>query len=546
MRVSWSHQGLFRDLPAGTTLKPEINFPTVSFGTAGNVPQGRTQDNRIFSDALSHHFVAGGAHDLKVGFEANIVPVTDVFNQTMNGEFEFLNDAPVVPGDPSTLPFRFEQGIVLDPASAVDGILAMKAGLNIYSTFINDEWRPTSNVTLNLGLRYDWQSWRAEMNGQDIPDDMTPQAFWVSQVTGPLFGQRFKPAPNKRNEFGPRFGTTWDPRGDGRTVVRGGYGIYYDQIAITTLEDVIYGTPGLKKKIIGNDARTSGIPNDFFPNLPGSSVSLPESVASSVEVASPTAGAPYTHQITGGMTRQIGSDYAVSFDYVYMRGEHFPLTTNVNARQADGTFPLLDSGVQMLLYSDIAPMRIHQAQFRLTRRFSGRLGFLFGYTLGSAKTIANNGTPSDNYNPMLDWGPTSNDVRHRFVGNVMYQLPLGVQLGGIVTATSAAPYNVTAGRDLNGDGSNNDRPAGVAYNSGRGDAFFDTDLRISKQFAVGQGHIDVLWEMYNLFNTVNFNNYQGNMRSAAGFTSTGIPTGFGQPRSAFDAFQGQLGLKITF
>jgi hypothetical protein len=199
-----------------------------------------------------------------------------------------------------------------------------------------------------------------------------------------------------------------------------------------------------------------------------------------------------------------------------------------------------------VLYDDRAPMRIHQAQVRLQKQFTDGFGFLVGYTVGSAKTIANNGTVSDSYDLMADWGPTSNDVRHRLVANVIYQLPWAIQLGGIVSANSAPPYNITTGTDDNRDGQNNDRPAGVSFNSARGDAFFQTDIRISKRIAFRRFTGEVLWEMFNVFNTVNFNNYNGNQSSAPGVTAKGIPTGFGQPRQAFDAFQGQLGLKLTF
>jgi hypothetical protein len=129
-------------------------------------------------------------------------------------------------------------------------------------------------------------------------------------------------------------------------------------------------------------------------------------VGSSFRVASPDARSPYTHQTTAGMTRQISTSYALSLDYVYMRGEHFPLTVNVNARRPDNTFPLLASGARLLFYNDVSPIRIHQAQIRLEKRFSSNLGFLIGYTLGSAKSIADNGTPSDKYDLMSDWGPT--------------------------------------------------------------------------------------------------------------------------------------------
>lgn len=541
LRVSVSHQALDRVLPETASNAPEIRFPTVQFGRASNVPQGRSQDNYIVTNATSVHFVAKGVHDLKFGFEANIVPTTSTINQSFNGLFEFLRDQPVIPGDPTTLPFRFTQGVELRGELA-----AMNRDVSIYSTFVNNQWQPRSGLTFNVGLRYDFQFWRADLNGADIPSDIPIEQFWIRHVTGDLRGQNFKPVPNDLNNFAPRLGVSWDPTANGRMVLRGGYGIYYDQVNTTTLRSVVAGYPGFITSQIANDSRSGArIPNDFFPNLP--TRALPESVGGSFRIASPDAESPYTHQVTAGMTRQLGGEYAVSFDYVHMRGEHFPLTFNVNARQADGTFPLLPSGLRLLLYEDAAPVRIHQAQFRLQKRFAGRLGFLVGYTLGSAKSIADNGTPSDKYDLMADWGPTVNDVRHRFVSNAIYELPYGIQLGGILTTNSAPPYNTTTGTDVNRDGDNNDRLPGVGYNEGRGDPFFQADVRVSKRFRFrGGAQAEVLWEMFNLFNTVNFNNYQGNQSAQAGVTATGIPTGFGRPRQAFDAFQGQLGLKLTF
>ena len=540
LRMSFSHQALDRVLPAGSVSRPEIRFPTVQFGRASNVPQSRTQDNKIFTNATNIHLVAKGSHDVKFGFEANIVPTTSLINQSFNGLFEFLADAPVVAGDPSTLPFRFTQGIELRGK-----LSAMTRDVSIYSAFVNDQWQLRDGLTVNLGVRYDWQFWRGDLNGLDVPTNLSAPAFWVSQVAGDLKGKNFKAAPNDLNNVAPRLGVIWDPTGKGNTVVRGGYGIYYDQINTTTMRSVVAGYPGFITSQIANDARSGArIPNDFFPNLP--TITFAESVGTSFRIASADAQSPYTHQATAGLTHQLGGRYAVSGDYVYLRGEHFPVTLNVNARQGDGTCPLIASCTRMLLYADRAPIRIHQAQFRLERRFADRFGFLLGYTLGSANSIAGGGTPSNKYDLMSDWGPTSNDVRHRFVANAVYELPFGIQAGGIVTANSAPPYNIISGVDTNRDGDNNDRPAGVAFNAGRGDAYFQTDLRLSKKVQIGKARGEVLWEMFNLFNTVNFNNYQGNQSAAPGKTVTGIPTGFGRPRQAFDAFQAQLGFKLTF
>ena len=152
LRLSASRQALDRVLPAGSTSRPEIRFPTVQFGRASNVPQGRSQDNYIVTNATSLNYVAKGTHDLKFGFEANLVPTTSTINQSFNGLFEFLQDRPVVAGDAASLPFRFTQGVELRGELA-----ALTRDVNIYSAFINNQWRPVNNLTINLGLRYDWQ-----------------------------------------------------------------------------------------------------------------------------------------------------------------------------------------------------------------------------------------------------------------------------------------------------------------------------------------------------------------------------------------------------
>jgi hypothetical protein len=199
-----------------------------------------------------------------------------------------------------------------------------------------------------------------------------------------------------------------------------------------------------------------------------------------------------------------------------MRGESFPLTRNVNARRDDGTFPILSSGLRLLLYDDASPIRIHQAQFRIQKRFADRLGFLVGYTLGSAKSIADNGTPSNHYDLMADWGPTSNDVRHRFVSNVIYELPWGFQVGTIVTANSAPPYNITLGTDAN--------QAATTTTVGITPAARRSQTTSARRDPSGRVSGEVR-KVFNVFSTLNLNNFNGNQSSAAGRRRP-APTGF--------------------
>ena len=165
-----------------------------------------------------------------------------------------------------------------------------------------------------------------------------------------------------------------------------------------------------------------------------------------------------------------------------------------------------------------------------------------GYTLGSVKTWSTGtfgNVPTDAYEKFteLDFGPSDNDVRHRFTGNVLYQLPYDFNVGAIVTANSAGPYNHTTGLDSNLDFVNNDRPSGVRFNELRGDPFFITDLRVTRKFFLDETkNIEVIWEMFNLFNTRNLTDYNGNERA----------TTYGQARSALSPFQAQLGIRFAF
>jgi len=106
-----------------------------------------------------------------------------------------------------------------------------------------------------------------------------------------------------------------------------------------------------------------------------------------------------------------------------------------------------------------------------------------------------------------------------------------------VTANSAAPYNHTTGRDDNLDFVTNDRPPGVRFNDLRADSFFATDLRLTKKFFLRETkNVELMWEMFNLFNTANLADYNGNERA----------TTFRQARSALSPFQAQLGVRFAF
>jgi hypothetical protein len=109
------------------------------------------------------------------------------------------------------------------------------------------------------------------------------------------------------------------------------------------------------------------------------------------------------------------------------------------------------------------------------------------YTLASAKNHADNALslPSNSLDPDADWGPSSQDVRHRVNALINIPLPKAIRASVNLTASSAAPYNITTGRDDNRDGVTNDRPAGVGRNSGRGATRSEMSLRLTRGFGFG-------------------------------------------------------------
>jgi hypothetical protein len=193
----------------------------------------------------------------------------------------------------------------------------------------------------------------------------------------------------------------------------------------------------------------------------------------------------------------------------------------------------------------------------LVRRRTERFTMQAHYTLaGSYSYGGSTGNRSGAGLPMIwdqpfadgEWGPNGPDERHRFVFTGVVEGPWGIQLSPVLQAASARAYNLTAGSDLNRDGTNNDRyidPATgqqVSVNSARGDSTFNVDMRTTKFVNVGGDmRLGLFLELFNIFDNVNFGNaYNGNGRSATFQQPTGFMPRLGIPRQA------QVGFRFLF
>ncbi len=431
--------------------------------------------------------------------------------------------------------------------------------------WFQDDWRTTARLTLNLGVRYD-----LDVNLWDqgnLPNSATRLA-----LEGIGHPQAALPETQYKN-ISPRVGFAYDLAGDGRRVLRGGYGLYFDQLnqqpfgdissqthrplnVVSTLINTAIGVGQLATYRFGIDPLPPQ-PTDGSTLPPGS---LGQWIGSDVVD-------PRVHHMHIGYAHELGSATMVSVDYTRQQGTRGLIGLNINPivngvrvlapdfRRVYGRPDVLN---QINVKSSIGESQVDMLTFKFQRRIP-RATIQAHYTLSGAyahggSIAARGGTtvpPQDSFDPLAEgeWGPTLQDERHRLVATGVFELPYGIQLSPVFQTASARPYNLTAGSDLNRDGINNDRwidPATgqqVSINAGRGDPTVVLDLRATKFFSLGgDRRIGALVEIFNVLDNVNLGgDFNGNGRSALFRQPTGgfIP-GIGYPR------QLQLGARLLF
>ncbi len=338
--------------------------------------------------------------------------------------------------------------------------------------FINDDWRIKPSLTLSYGLRYETQT--------NIHD-------W--------------------SDFAPRISAAWAVKGHNSTVLRAGFGIFYDRISDSvSLNAKRYNGSTQQSYIVLNP--------DTYPTIPSVSTLSGFSAPQNLQVLYNDIHAPRNYQGSVGVDRQINSAVRVSMQYLESRGVHLLNSRNINA-PIGGYFPYTDRSVRLLTES-AGFSRTHQIFISPNVRYKKL--FLFGFYSLSYGKDNNEGQPADPYNLRAEWGPSSfADVRHRFVMGTNIPVPYGFSISPFVMAQSGAPYNITTGRDTNGDSFAAERPSFVSNlaaaqctggtyvyeagygcfnltpangtvigrNTGRGPGQFNLNMRVSKTWSFG-------------------------------------------------------------
>jgi hypothetical protein len=275
--------------------------------------------------------------------------------------------------------------------------------------------------------------------------------------------------------FAPRVGFAWSPHGQqSKTVLRGGYGIFYDRVSENLTMTAL--------RLNGVNQQQFTVQNpDFFPLIPTADQLIAFSVPGTVYKLSNSLEAPYTMQGVFSVEHQLPKNLTVAASYINVRTLHVLRTVPLNA-PLPGTFipGVPNSGIRPLNCADFIPPDVNPAttcnifeydssgrhnQNQFILNFNSRLHRNATVTAFYVLAKANSDTdgvgsiPSDPYNLSLDYGRASGDIRHRFVMTGNFRAPWGISLNPFVIVQSGRPFNITLGRDLNGDTFNQERPA---------------------------------------------------------------------------------------
>jgi outer membrane receptor protein involved in Fe transport len=574
----------FANSISANSLDPQISFPNfVSIGQNTNTPQQTQQKKWQFRDDFSWSVsgLGGIGHDFKTGVNFIRQPRLFITFNTGTGDYAYTlgtNDI----GGPVT-------AVSLNGGAAEANIPNWQLGL-----YVQDDWRLNDRLTLNLGFRYDY------LDGWTIDQTKNPN-FVILQEAGragrfagqPAFREFGLDPKEDANNWQGRAGLAWDVRGNGRDIVRAGYGRYYDvgytnaNILFAAINATGIGAGTIFSVTDPNGIRRADGSLFRVGDNPATIAHLNEAGGAlplNSHVASPRIRQPYADQYSVGWSRQLDGATVVDVDYIHSEGRDLGWRIALNQRNPGSSsrqfsdLPLSPASVTIDI-SD-GKSRYDGINFGVRRRMTQGLQFSAWYSLSRAKSTTGNASDELNIqniqnhlDPYADvqFGPSGrSDARHRATISAVWQAPWGLTVSPIWRYRSALPINLTQGQDLNGnsvaneiadtafafDGFNDDGTANFkeigpcrTINCGRGAAQSQFNLRVSKGFGLfGAARLEAIAEVFNLFDVKNPAGYGGRR-----FLTDGTPSSsFMQPTEFAGDFQnpeqrvGQVGFRFTF
>jgi outer membrane receptor protein involved in Fe transport len=363
--------------------------------------------------------------------------------------------------------------------------------------YVKDDWQARSNLSLSVGMRYDWQNY---------------------------FGDN--------NNFSPRISFAYAPRQSKRFVIRGGVGVFTDRSGPVIIADLLHSERGDLDRYVITDP-TYPVPPDV------SSGAEPRSLT----VLAPGVQIPRTAQFGISVDEQLRKGLTLSMGYTGTRGHDLFRSRDVNAplpplylarpdptygaiRQVESTGRQTGDSFQLTLRGQLSRWFNGQTQYTLSRLWNDTNGL--------------NSYPANDYTLAGEWARADADRRHRLVMLGRVTIPKLPDIGVGLTMNSAGPYTELIGADVYNNGRGGARPPDVGRNTLVGAGYAQLDLRLSHEFKLGAPKsaqaLTVAFDAFNVLNTVNYGTFVGTISSPL----------FGQPITARPPRQFQFTARIGF
>src|SRR5512135_16427 len=505
-----------------------------------------------------------GDHSLKAGFDWSRDLILNWFPGNFSGSYTFNSVANYNLGIAS----RYVQAF---PGPGTSGPYT-NPDLSEIAFFLQDEWRPNPSLTLNLGVRYDKQ-------GIAQPTVRNPDAQLLAA------GIDTSVIPEDDNNFALRAGFAWSPKGQDKTVVRGGYGMFYGRTP-----SIMIGTAMSNN---GINVQTLTFTGPQIPTYPTILPSIPTGVVlpkPTIFTFDPSFQNPLVHQASIGIEHALTPDVSLALSYLYAKGTHLQRSTDINVG-SPGTTTYTDSTgrtytvvrygsdrpfanfARVIQFQSTADSEYNGATLEVNKRFSHNWQARVAYTYGKVIETKPDATAvvpasgddgkfaSDPRNFNVDSAVGDADQRHRVVISAYWTMPYfrnaggwqqavlgGWSLSGILTIASGQPYTPTLAplTDINNDGNNrNDIAPGFARNSQTYPMFMSLDPRITKDIPIGPVNLQLIAEAFNILNRSNVVGVTQSYWSVSGQTLTPLSS-YGSPTVSAGPRIVQLAAKVIF
>jgi Carboxypeptidase regulatory-like domain len=512
----------------GTTRSPDVvigGTAAFEFGKANFLERNAYPDERRVQVADTATLL-WNTHLVKFGMDFNRTHDTldnlfqegGVFNYNSRADFISDYELNTKLGGVGRFYSTFQQGV---------GPTAFQFATMDFAAFIQDTWHIKPNLTINWGLRYDIET----MPNPQIPNPLEP---------------RTSVFPSDKNNWGPRLGVNWDVTGKGDTILRGGYGMFYGRIINSTISNAITNTgvaAGQLSLTISPGATTPAYPN-ILTNASGSP-SRPNIVFFGANSQN-----PLIHQFDLIFDQRIAANTVLSVSYVGSQGRNLPIFIDQNLNPPtvnnvysfvggpfDGqtlkaplfTLPRPNANfTQMTQITSGVSTSYNALVLALNRRFTRGLQVQTSYTYSkatdngqSSQTFTASNNVLNPYDLGLEQATSSFDIPNRFNFSAVWQPKSSsvwlddFTIAPLLTVSSGAPFTALLSGNapqaatvrvltgILGSGGTNRLPS-IERNTYRLPNTASLDLRVSRSFPIGKSKLEGIFEVFNLFNRINY------------------------------------------